>query len=85
MAMRKVSEKNGISVWVGKIEDNNDDFNDACSLALTPDQRLRAVTANALALFRLKGIDVDARRLDRTGQIVRRKKGAVSRHRRDGG
>ncbi|MDZ7628759.1 MAG: hypothetical protein U5J99_10205 [Parvularculaceae bacterium] len=85
MAMRKVSDKNGISVWIGKLADNNDDFNDAYSLALTPDQRLRSVTANAVAMLRLKGIDVDARRLDRVGQIVRGKKGKISGHRRDGG
>jgi len=74
MAMRKVSDKNGITVYIGSLlEDKNDANKVEMSAHLTPEQRMYAVAAISLYPFQMKGLDLDARRLDRSIEIIERK------------
>lgn len=73
MAIVKIGQKAGIVAYKGRFEDKTDTTRVLMSLALTADQRLDAVAGVTLFHHQVKGHDLDARRLDRSVQVVRRK------------
>lgn len=74
MAMKKLGERNGIVVYKGSFpEDKTLENKVRMSAHLTPEQRMHAVAVMSLWPLQTKGLDIDARRLDRSIQIVKRK------------
>lgn len=64
MAMRKLSGEDGIRLYVGKLSDNTDEFNMRYSAELSGAQRVDSMCELIRQHFKMKGIDLDARRLD---------------------
>lgn len=75
MAMKKLGEANGIVIYRGKLSEDKTDRNKVeLSAHLTPEQRMYAVAQISFYPFKLKGLDLNARRLDRSIQVVERTK-----------
>lgn len=73
MALEKLGEKNGIAIYRGTLADKTDANRVKLSAHLTPEQRMHAVAMMSLRAFQMKGSDLNARRLDRSIQVIERK------------
>lgn len=71
MALVKLKSGNGVTIHKGTLADKTDENRVLFSLKLTPNQRLDAVAGATLFHHKVKGHDLDARRLDRSVRVVR--------------
>lgn len=72
MVMKKTSGDDGMRVYVGVLADNTDEFNMRYSLEISGRERVDTCCRIAEDYFRRKGVDLNARRLDRTVRVVRK-------------
>ena len=71
--MEVIAKRGRFVVGIGTLADKTDENRVKLSRLLSPEQRMKAVAEMSLFELKVKGADVDARRLDRSVCVVPRK------------
>lgn len=73
--MEIIGKRGRFVVGLGTLADKTDENRVKISKNLSPEERMNVVAEMSLFDLKVKGVDVDARRLDRSVRVVSRKRG----------